>query len=71
MHSDYHSIIIIIDLDWSYCSILDLQLGLYIAATLSVHLSHAPYKVTSEISLLWMIGRLQTYYSHVATLSFR
>jgi len=33
---------------WSYCSILDLWLGLYIATTLSVHLSRAPYKVTSE-----------------------
>ena len=33
---------------WSYCSILDLRLGLYIAATLSIHLSRAPYKVTSE-----------------------
>ena len=56
---------------WSYCSILDLRLGLYIATTLSVHLSCAPYKVTSEVSLLWTIGRLQTYHLHVATLSFR
>ena len=40
---------------WSYCSILDLRLGLYIAATLSVHLSCAPYKVTSEQCYLLII----------------